>query len=251
MEIVTDRLSKAAEIAAFTGAGMSAESGVTTFRSNDGLWAKFKPEELASMSAFIKNPRLVRGWYEERRKIVAAAKPNAGHYALAEMERDFRLQTVITQNIDNLHRRAGSEAVCELHGNIEQNYCMDCGMRYDGSNFAVIDETQRCTQPGCTELVRPDVVWFGELLPEDEWNSAVKAAERADVVLSIGTSGVVFPAASIPQIARKQGAYVVEINPEATCLSQTADAFLQGHSGEILPRLLEGLRHQRQQSSIR
>ncbi len=235
-------MNKATEIVAFTGAGMSAESGVPTFRSNDGLWTKFKPEELASMPAFMKNPKLVWEWYEQRKKIIGAVKPNPGHYALAEMERDFRLYTVITQNIDNLHRRAGSSRVCELHGNIERNYCMHCGAQYGNDGVSTVDGIPRCVRNGCRGMVRPDVVWFGELLPEDEWNAAVKAAERADVLLSIGTSGVVFPAASIPEIARKHGAFLVEINPEATCLSQSADVFLQGPSGEILPRLLEGMR---------
>ncbi|HCV42037.1 MAG TPA: NAD-dependent protein deacylase, partial [Bacteroidetes bacterium] len=187
-------LGKAKSVVAFTGAGISAESGVPTFRGTDGIWKKFKPEELANINAFMKNPELVWEWYAHRKRIIAGIQPNAGHYALAKMEQTFLHFAVITQNIDNLHRRAGSHTVYELHGNIERNYCMKCGTTY--SNEEVLNQTgaPHCTK--CGGLIRPDVVWFGEMLPDDEWENAVRVAASADVFFSIGTSGVVYPAAS-------------------------------------------------------
>ncbi len=232
-------LARARNVVAFTGAGISAESGVPTFRGNDGIWGKFKPEELANINAFMRNPELVWEWYKARKKIIAEVQPNPGHLALARMEQLFDSIIVVTQNIDNLHRRAGSTNVCELHGNIERNYCMKCGTVY--SNAQVFEQVgvPLCIVPGCTGTIRPDVVWFGEILPEDEWNSAIRAATDADLFLSIGTSGVVYPAASIPMAAKQQGAFIVEINPEPTPLTPKADEFLQGSAGEILPILAE------------
>lgn len=232
-------LSRARSVVAFTGAGVSAESGVPTFRGNDGVWKKFKPEELANLDAFMKNPELVWEWYAHRKRIIAEIQPNTGHYALAEMEQLFPHFAVITQNIDNLHRRAGSKTVHELHGNIERNYCMKCGTPYSNEEILSGDTQHshsiRCRK--CTGLIRPDVVWFGEMLPEEEWEQSIRAAESADVFLSIGTSGVVYPAASIPMVAKHHGAYVVEINPESTPLTDAADEFIQGLSGAILPEL--------------
>ncbi len=236
------RLGKAGSIAAFTGAGISAESGVPTFRGTDGIWSKFKPEELASMSAFMKNPELVWEWYNARRKIIASVRPNPGHFALVAMEKLFDDVTVITQNIDNLHRRAGSTTVYELHGNIERNYCMKCGSSSAQDEILQAGGVPHCRRPGCGGLIRPDVVWFGEMLPEDQWRGAVKAVATADVFFSVGTSGVVYPAASLPSMAKQQGAYLVEINPEPTPITDSADEFLQGPAGEILPALLEKLK---------
>jgi len=231
------RLLKAQSVVAFTGAGVSAESGVPTFRGTDGLWAKFKPEELANVNAFMKNPSLVWEWYAHRKKIIASIEPNAGHRALVEMERIVPSFTIITQNIDNLHRRAGSSKVYELHGNIERNYCMNCGTNY--TNADVLGQAGVPTCVKCGGLIRPDVVWFGEFLPEDEWDGAVRAAESADVFLSIGTSGVVYPAASLPLMAKRRDAFLVEINPEPTPLTEHADEFLNGPSGAILPLICE------------
>jgi NAD-dependent deacetylase len=231
------KLRNAESIVAFTGAGMSAESGVPTFRGDQGIWKKFKPEELANFDAFMRNPELVWEWYKARKQIIAAIQPNAGHYALATMEKYFKHVAIITQNIDNLHRRAGSSTVYELHGNIERNYCLGCGKYYTTEEILQQDKVPHC--PACDGLIRPDVVWFGELLPDEEWNSSVTAAERADIFLSVGTSGVVYPAASLPLMAKLAGAYVVEINIEPTDLSQKADEVLLGKSGEILPKLLE------------
>ncbi|MBI1807085.1 MAG: NAD-dependent deacylase [Ignavibacteria bacterium] len=231
------KLKDAQSVVVFTGAGISAESGVPTFRGNDGLWTKFKPEELANVDAFIRNPELVWEWYKHRKQIIASIQPNAGHYALARMEQFHKHVTVITQNIDNLHRRAGSTTVHELHGNIEHNYCIDCGKYFDDQEIMNHDRAPRCS--ACNGLIRPDVVWFGELLPVEEWNESVTAAERAEVFFSIGTSAVVYPAASLPMIARRAGAYIVEINIEPTEFSSRADEVLLGKSGEILPHLLE------------
>jgi len=233
------RLAAAKAVVAFTGAGVSAESGVPTFRGTDGIWSKLKPEELANMNAFMKNPSLVWEWYAHRKKIMSTIEPNAGHRALVQMERLVPAFAVVTQNIDNLHARAGSRTVHELHGNIERNYCMKCGKAY-GSDF-VAAESGVPVCHACGGLVRPDVVWFGEMLPEDEWNASVRAAEGADVFLSIGTSAVVYPAASLPLIAKRAGAYIVEINPEPTPLTPAADEFLQGPSGVILPLLAEAM----------
>ena len=233
------RLASAKAVVAFTGAGVSAESGVPTFRGADGIWSKLKPEELANMNAFMKNPSLVWEWYAHRKKIMSTIEPNAGHRALVQMERFIPAFAVVTQNIDNLHARAGSRTVYELHGNIERNYCMKCGKAY-GSEFAAAGSgVPVCHE--CGGLVRPDVVWFGEMLPEDEWNASVRAAEGADVFLSIGTSAVVYPAASLPLIAKRAGAYIVEINPEPTPLTPAADEFLQGPSGVILPLLADAM----------
>jgi NAD-dependent deacetylase len=231
-----DRLLKADEVVAFTGAGVSAESGVPTFRGTDGIWSKFKPEELASMEAFMRNPALVWEWYAHRRAIMGDVRPNAGHEALARMEPLFSRFTVVTQNIDNLHRRAGSRRVHELHGNIERSYCMTCLKQAPGLELPGRGSIPRCA---CGGVIRPDVVWFGEMLPEEEWEASMAAAGRADVFFSIGTSAVVYPAASLPYAAKRSGAYLVEINPEPTPLTPTSDEYLQGPSGSILPELCE------------
>ncbi len=229
-----DRLASAREVVAFTGAGVSAESGVPTFRGPDGIWSKFKPEELASMEAFMKNPALVWEWYSHRRTIIGTVAPNPGHRALAEMEGVFPRMTVVTQNIDNLHRRAGSKRVFELHGNIERSYCMQCGKPYPDVAAPEKGSIPLCA---CGGTIRPDVVWFGEMLPEDEWEASVSASSTAEVFFSIGTSAVVYPAASLPFLAKRSGAVLVEINPDPTPLTESADWFLRGPSGTILPEI--------------
>jgi len=229
-------LARAGQIVAFTGAGISAESGVPTFRGVDGIWKKMRPEELASMDGFMRNPALVWEWYAHRKEIIRNVKPNAGHAALVRMERVFPHVAVITQNIDNLHRRAGSSTVLELHGNIERNYCMKCGLSYTDLDVPLKDGVPTCTQ--CSGLIRPDVVWFGEMLPEEEWEASVRAAGSADLFFSIGTSAVVYPAASLPLLAKQQGAFLVEVNPEPTPLTDRADEYLQGPAGIVIPELL-------------
>ena len=234
---LVSRLRNASVVTAFIGAGISAESGVPTFRGDEGLWKKFKPQELANFDAFIRNPDLVWAWYKQRRQVISSIQPNSGHYALAQMQNHHQQFSVITQNIDNLHQRAGSKIVHELHGNIERNYCIDCGKFFTNEKILQEDQIPRCTS--CHGLIRPDVVWFGELLPEEAWNASVAIAERADVFFSIGTSAEVYPAASLPMIAKQFGGYLVEVNTEPTELSRKADEVILGKSGEILPRLLE------------
>jgi NAD-dependent deacetylase len=236
---LVNSLVQAQHVVAFTGAGISAESGVPTFRGPEGIWSKFKPEELASMEAFMKNPALVWEWYAHRKTIIATVQPNPGHVALARMEALFPRFTLITQNIDNLHRRAGSTMVHELHGNIERSYCMGCGKL--APDVALSERGQVPTCSACGGIVRPDVVWFGEMLPEKEWEVSTSASESADVFLSIGTSAVVYPAASLPLMAKHSGAYLVEINTESTMLTSRADEFLCGPSGTVLPLLYEAV----------
>ncbi len=238
-------LKESERVTVFTGAGISAESGVPTFRGAEGLWKKFRPEELANIDAFIKNPDLVWEWYKERKSIIGLIQPNPGHCALAEMEQLYKQFAVITQNIDNLHRRAGSNTVYELHGNIERNYCIGCERHYTNEEIMQFDKAPRCG--ACRGLIRPDVVWFGETLPEDEWNSSVEASEHTDIFFAIGTSAIVYPAASLPIIAKRSGAYLVEINIEPTELSHKADEALTGTSGEILPNILNHIHHSLQQ----
>lgn len=234
-----ERLGAADSVVVFTGAGMSAESGVPTFRGTEGVWSRFKPEELATMSAFLRNPLLVWEWYAHRRTIIATVQPNAGHRAVAELEKLVPHVSVVTQNIDNLHQRAGSTVVHELHGNIERTYCVTCGTPHHMGSATSSPEVPRCA--ACGGLVRPDVVWFGERLPEDVWDAAVRAARGADVCISVGTSGVVYPAASIPAIARTGGALHADVNPEPGPLSATADVFLKGLAGTVLPVLVQQL----------
>jgi len=235
--ILRSKLAMVGKVVVFTGAGMSAESGVPTFRGEDGIWKRFKPEELANFDAFIKNPDLVWEWYRHRKRLISEISPNAGHYAIASMERIFGTVTVITQNIDNLHRRAGSTNVHELHGNIGRNYCIGCGKGYPDELLISATAVPRCTL--CQSLIRPDVVWFGELLPADEWDASISAAERAELFFAVGTSAVVFPAASIPLTAKRAGAFVVEINIESTDLTPKADEYILGKAGEVLPELVK------------
>jgi NAD-dependent deacetylase len=236
-------LGRARSVVAFTGAGISAESGVPTFRGAGGIWQKMRAEELASMEGFLANPALVWEWYQHRRSIIDGVKPNRGHEAIVAMEQIFPDVAVITQNIDNLHRRAGSRRVIELHGNIERNYCMECGHAYPTVEVPAPGSRPQCRE--CGGLVRPDVVWFGEQLPEDQWEAGVRASASADCFLSIGTSAVVYPAASLPLMAKRSGAFLVEVNPEPTPLTESADEFLRGLAGEVLPALVEEARRLR------
>ncbi len=235
-------LRSARDVVALTGAGISAESGIPTFRGNDGLWSKLNPEELANFDAFLRNPELVSEWYEHRRQITRESKPNPAHYALVEMEKSFRSFTVITQNIDNLHKRAGSKTVAELHGNIERNYCLGCGKRYDGEEFDR-NGSFRCSE--CGGLIRPDIVWFGEMLPEDEWALAEEAAQRADVMFVVGTSSVVYPAAELPMTVRRNGGKIVEVNIEETPLSDSADFSFKGSASMVLSEITDEIKELR------
>ncbi len=226
-------------LAALTGAGVSQESGLRTFRdAQTGLWAQYKPEELASPEAFRRDPKLVWDWYAWRREAVKGVRPNLGHYALVEIEKRVSQFTLITQNVDGLHRLAGNQNVLELHGNIQRVRCADC------YTFAESWEDDTESVPRCREcggLLRPDVVWFGEALRRDQLEAAIEAARSCEVFFSIGTSGVVQPAASLAFAAHNRGAAVIEINAEPTPLTSKANYILHGKSGEILPRLVEAV----------
>ena len=232
-------LRQTSKLVALTGAGVSQESGLRTFRdAQSGLWAQYKPEELASPEAFARDPKLIWDWYAWRREAVKAVRPNPGHYALVKMERSSPGFTLITQNVDGLHRMAGSQNVLELHGNIQRVRCADCYTFTEtwGDDSEIVP---RCAV--CGGLLRPDVVWFGEALPRDQLEAAVEAARGCDVFLSIGTSGVVQPAASLAFAAHNRGAVVVEINAEPTPLTSKANFVFHGRSGEILPGLVKAV----------
>jgi NAD-dependent deacetylase len=234
-----DALRCARGIAVLTGAGTSAESGVPTFRdAQTGLWANFKPEELATPEAFRRNPKLVWEWYALRRARVLEVAPNPGHHALVELERRVPEFLLATQNVDGLHQRAGSRRLVELHGNITRTKCFD--------EDVVVDEwvetgevPPRC--PRCGGWLRPDVVWFNEALPVAAFEAALAASQRCDVFFSIGTSALVHPAASLPMEALEAGATVVEVNPQETPLTRRVAHFLQGPSGLVLPALMRAV----------
>jgi len=229
-------LAKARRVAVLTGAGISAESGIPTFRDAlSGLWARFNPEELATPEAFARNPALVWDWYAERRAKVASCEPNAGHLALAELERRIPEFLLITQNVDGLHAAAGSRRMVELHGNIRRVKCSLDGGVVDSWGGA--DRPPRC--PRCGAHLRPDVVWFGEMLPEGEFARATEAARSAEVFLSIGTSNLVEPAASLPWLAHRHGASVIVVNPSMEGQrSGTGIVHLTGLAGTVLPMLM-------------
>lgn len=231
------QLSAADVVVVLTGAGISAESGIPTFRqAQTGLWAQYDPQELATPQAFRRNPRLVWEWYAWRREIVDRANPNAGHYALATLERNVPHFTLITQNVDGLHQLAGSQNVIELHGNLKRSKCFDED-RFVETWADTGEIPPRC--PHCGGYLRPDVVWFGEMLPHDTLHRAFNMARTADVFLTVGTSGIVQPAASLPLEAVEHDAPVAEINPEQTPLTPWMTYSLRGLSGLILPQLVE------------
>lgn len=238
-QTLIDRLARSTLVVAFTGAGISAESGVATFRAQDGLWSKFKPEELANVDAFLANPQMVWEWYQSRREVIREARPNRGHLAIAELEGLVPHTSVITQNVDGLHSEAGSTEVIELHGNIRKNFCQRCRKRFD--NETLLDEGM-VPQCECGGMIRPDVVWFGEMLPEGAFKLAETRALEASVFFTIGTSGVVYPAAGLPLLAREYGAYLVEINPEETPLTRYAHETIRTASGIALPEIVSQLR---------
>jgi NAD-dependent deacetylase len=212
-----------------TGAGISAESGIPTFRGAGGLWRNFRPEDLATPQAFARDPKLVREWYQWRRGIVRNAQPNAGHRAIAELERRTPEFLLITQNVDDLHERAGSQYIAKLHGAILIDRCLQCGREGTAS------EEDHCE---CGGWLRPGVVWFGESLPPAAWDLAERFAARAELLLVVGTSAVVYPAAGLITLAQASGAKVVEVNLEETSASGMADLSLRGPAAELLPRIL-------------
>ncbi|MDO9301217.1 MAG: NAD-dependent deacylase [Anaerolineales bacterium] len=230
-------LRKATRVAVLTGAGVSQESGLRTFRdAQAGLWAQYRPEDLATPTAFARDPKLVWDWYAHRRASARGALPNAGHYALVEMEKNIPEFTLITQNVDGLHHMAGSKNILELHGNILNVRCSECGAFAENWSDD-FESVPRCEK--CNGLLRPDVVWFEESLPREQLEAAVDAARTCQVFFSIGTSGVVHPAAALAHAARSEGSVVVEINAEPTLLTPKVDFAFHGKSGEILPELVK------------
>ncbi|MCZ6603212.1 MAG: NAD-dependent deacylase [Planctomycetota bacterium] len=233
---VMDAARGAQRVAVLTGAGVSAESGIPTFRGAGGLWKDHRPEELATPEAFAEDPKLVWEWYDWRRSLIAAAIPNPGHRALAEWERSIPEFTLITQNVDGLHHLAGSRRLVELHGNIWRTRCGGCGRMDEDRRVPLPEHPPHCST--CRGLLRPDVIWFGESLDPDVLTTATEASNRCDLFLVAGTSGVVEPAASLARLALQSGATVIEVNPDRTSLSAIAHHSLAGRSGDILPRLI-------------
>ncbi len=237
-------LAQARHVMVLTGAGVSAESGVPTFReAQSGLWQRFRPEELATVAAFDRDPHTVWAWYEWRRELVGRALPNAGHVALAELATLVPKLTLVTQNVDGLHQRAGSAGVIEFHGNLFENRCIAC-------QLPAPELARPCpVPPGCAAcggLLRPGVVWFGEAIPGQALNEAIAAADDCGVFLSVGTSAMVYPAAGLAQRAMQAGATLIEVNPQPSGLSALAEHVLRAPSGVALPALVSALRSRRQ-----
>lgn len=242
-------LKNAQLVAVLTGAGVSKESGVPTFRdAQTGLWAQYNPEELATPAAFRAKPKLVWDWYMFRREMVSKAKPNPGHVALADLQGLTKRITVITQNVDDLHEQAGSHDVIHLHGNIARSKCFDdCQGNptvIDLDKLGYVHDTEAAEPPSCPHCgawVRPDVVWFTEMLPVYELTRAAELSELCDVMLVVGTSGLVQPAASLPIKAKRAGATVIEVNPDYSMITRYADIKLEAPSGEALPQVIAAM----------
>jgi NAD-dependent deacetylase len=230
-------LRDARHVCILTGAGVSAESGVPTFReAQDGLWAKYNPQDLATPEAFVADPVLIWRWYRWRREMVAAVEPNPGHYAIARLGDFVPGLTLVTQNVDNLHQRAGSRNVIQFHGNVFEDRCFADGSLQHGDGDA---DVPVCAD--CGSNLRPGVVWFGEAIPERALNASSAAAADCDVFLSIGTSSQVYPAAGLADLAKQNGAMVAEINPNPTMHAANFDFAIAGNSGVVLPELVNCL----------
>jgi NAD-dependent deacetylase len=243
VEAAARALARARKVVVFTGAGVSRESGIATFRDpEEGIWRKYDPMEMATLEGYLRDPSFVWAWYEHRFGIVADAAPNPGHRAIAALEGLLPEVTVVTQNIDGLHQRAGSSDVIELHGSMHRFACLH--RKHGGftrEDFADQEERPpRC--PECGELIRPDVVWFGEALPHDALDRGQLLSAACDAMLVVGTSGIVFPAAALPLQAIHSGATVIDVNPEPSALSSQATIYLKGRGGDLLPRLVEEVR---------
>ena len=232
-DIVAQKLKGSRKIVFVTGAGISQESGIPTFRGKDGYWRKYDPMKLASIDAFYDDPKLVWEWYEDRRKNILSVKPNEGHFAISQME-EFKDVVILTQNIDGLHQRSGSTNVLELHGSIIRIKCTVCDF------IDNITENFESLPPKCKcgSMLRPDVVWFGEPLPQNIWQSAIKEASVCDVMVIVGTSLVVSPANTLHVYAKQNGAILIEVNPEKTVMSNDMDLSIQATSAEVLPKIL-------------
>lgn len=243
-------LAQARRVVVLTGAGVSAESGISTFRdAQTGVWSRFDPMRLASQEGFAQNPALVWQWYMERLRAMERAQPNPGHVALAQLERLVPQFVLATQNVDDLHERAGSRRVLHLHGLITRYHCNRCGAPH-----ALTDTDRRRSRPpacpSCGAPVRPSVVWFGEILPERVLDQAYRAAQQCDVLLVVGTSGVVYPAAHLPHLAKAAGARVIEQNLECNAFEGVADMQLEGRGGLLLPELLEKVKQLKAQEGL-
>lgn len=225
-------------IAVATGAGISAESGIPTFRDAGGLWEGRRPEDVATPAAFARDPESVWRFYLERRKTAISAAPNKGHHAIAEWQKEFLNVSVITQNIDGLHARAGSTKVLEIHGSLWRRKCCDCAFVEEDA-ATEMEELPHCA---CGGLLRPDIVWFGESLPEAMIDEAFAIVRRVKCLVVVGTSNLVYPAAALPMAALAAGAAVIEVNPVRTTLSDRATLFVEGRAGDVLPTLAERLR---------
>lgn len=236
MERISGRLRSAGSVAILTGAGISAESGVPTFRGGGGaaVWKGMRFDQISSAEMVARDLPAVWEWFDYRRDVLRDCQPNPAHFAIAEWQDRFKTLTLVTQNIDGLHRAAGFEDVIEMHGNIHRSRCVSCGSRYQMERETVPHDPDRCS---CGSPLRPDVVLFGEMLPDGAYERGALAAASCDVFFTVGTSALVYPAAMLPEIARQSGAFLVEVNPEETPLSAICDVSLRGKAGEILPRL--------------
>lgn len=241
MEIkaIASEIKRASYTTVLTGAGISAESGIPTFRGKDGLWNKYRPEELATPQAFAENPKLVWEWYAWRMELVFSRKANVGHEVLAKLEDLGLVRAIITQNVDDLHERAGSKNVIHLHGKLRDVRCTNCDYLTVAEEILGEELPPKC--PECGSLLRPGVVWFGESLPSEELTKALNEAEKSDLILVIGTSAVVQPAASIPLVTKRRGGKIIEINLDPTPLTDIADISVRGKAGEVLAAVFEEL----------
>lgn len=243
IDSVAKLVSNAKHVTVLTGAGVSKESGIPTFRdAQTGFWENYRPEDLATPEGFLNDPKLVWTWYDHRRKMLDDVKPNPGHDAIVQLEKLVDKVTVVTQNVDGLHQRAGSSDVIELHGSITRFHCFD--NQHEAKNVPFdLEEPPSCAV--CGSMLRPAVVWFGEALPQKELLRGISECEQSELIFVVGTSSLVQPAASLPVSGYQRGAKIIEVNPDSTPISQMAEVVLQGPSGEVLPKVVARLKQLR------